>query len=100
MHLLCRMTFSVCTSKGKYKIYLVGEVLGRMCDTVSPFILQLLASFLSETGEMIQIATNDTALNVSQVWGYYTSFDKSLDTVEDSGAQKVQVCVWEENSVR
>ena len=49
--------------------------------------------FCSETGEMIQIATNDTALNVSQVWGYYTSFDSRLDTAEGSSAGKVQVCV-------
>ena len=37
---------------------------------------------LSENGMMKQISTNGTTMNVSQTWGYYTSFDADFDSID------------------
>ena len=55
------------------------------------FFLSFFFLFQSGSGAMIQIATNDTALNVSQEWGYYTSFDKNIDATRESSAETIQV---------
>lgn len=50
----------------------------------------LTVRFDRATGAMISIATNHTTLNVTQTWGYYTSFDKTLDSAASNSAEPVQ----------
>lgn len=59
-------------------------------------VVSLPVLFQSDTGAIIQIATNETALNVSQAWGYYTSFDKNIDATKESSADTIQVCTREQ----
>lgn len=41
------------------------------------------AEFARATGELLSISTPEVHLNISQLWGFYTSYDSSLDNSTD-----------------
>lgn len=54
----------------------------------------LTVAFERTTGMMKSISSSGTHMNISQTWGYYTSFDNTVDKSDDGSARRDQVSLW------
>jgi Glycosyl hydrolases family 38 C-terminal domain len=51
---------------------------------------QYSATFHPDTGLLLSISKGNATTNISQIWGYYTSFDNSRDSSQDNSANNQQ----------